>query len=265
MNLQTRRLTLALLLATATPLAQAEVPIFESSDFSIGFEGLLQADANWYDSDVADLDGDPGDGSDHDQGMRRSELVFKGKAPGAIDWVVGYDATGETRSIVIVDRDGNEVHRIVAPQGVYYGGPRWAPNDNRIAFHVSEQDRPHYAVYDIASAAFVAEAAVPKANPNIGGGCGGANMWRLEWRPDGGALAYSYGFGETGANGVWTWDLASGEQRVVPASFAGPATWGPGSTFIFEASGYLFLAGPAGGAPQLLTEGGSPVWWPGTE
>jgi phosphate-selective porin OprO and OprP len=95
MNLQPRRLTLALLLAAAAPLAQAEIPLFESDGFSAGFEGLLQADANWYDSDAADLDGDSADGSDHDQGMRRSELVFKGKAPGAIDWVVGYDATGE--------------------------------------------------------------------------------------------------------------------------------------------------------------------------
>jgi phosphate-selective porin OprO and OprP len=95
MNLHPYRLTVAVLLATTAPLSDAAVPVFESDDFSIEFEGLLQADANWYDSDVADLDGDSSDGSDYDLGMRRSELAFKGKAPGAIDWVVGYDATGE--------------------------------------------------------------------------------------------------------------------------------------------------------------------------
>lgn len=95
MNLQPRRLVLAVLLATSAPLAHAAFPVHESDDFSIGFEGLVQADSYWYGSDVADLDGDPSDDGDRDQGMRRSELVFKGKAPGAIGWVVGYDATGE--------------------------------------------------------------------------------------------------------------------------------------------------------------------------
>ncbi|GAB3727420.1 OprO/OprP family phosphate-selective porin [Luteimonas pelagia] len=94
MNLTPRRLTLALLAAALAPIAHAEVAIHESDDFSIGFEGMVQTDAYWYDSDLADLDGDAGDGDDADFGLRRSELVLSGGIHG-FDWVAGYDMTGE--------------------------------------------------------------------------------------------------------------------------------------------------------------------------
>lgn len=90
-----RTLPLALLAALAAPAAHAEFEIGEFGGTQVSFEGLLQADYDRYDSDVADLDGDPGDGRDSDQEMRRAELVLKGKGPGGFDWVVGYDAKAD--------------------------------------------------------------------------------------------------------------------------------------------------------------------------
>lgn len=79
----------------------------------------------------------------------------------------------------------------------------WAPESNRIGFHVSEQDTPHYAVYDLAAGAIVALANVPQRNPNIGGRCGGGDMWRSAWSRDGRSMLYSYTDGLAGTNGVW--------------------------------------------------------------
>src|SRR5690606_33814147 len=60
-----------------------------------GFEGLVQADGYWYDNDASSLDGDPSDGLDQDFGLRRAEIVLKGKGPGDFDGVLGYDAAGD--------------------------------------------------------------------------------------------------------------------------------------------------------------------------
>ncbi|MGV8940290.1 MAG: OprO/OprP family phosphate-selective porin [Lysobacter sp.] len=89
------RLTVALLLAGATPLAHAEIAIDVIGGSEIGFEGLLQADYNHFGSDLANLNGDALDGRNADQELRRAELVLKGKGPGNIDWVVGYDAKAD--------------------------------------------------------------------------------------------------------------------------------------------------------------------------
>lgn len=88
------------LLAVAV-LAGLSAPAFAETEFDviggseISFEGLLQADYNGFDNDVANLNGSAFDGSDSDAQMRRSELVFKGKGPGMWGWVVGYDATAK--------------------------------------------------------------------------------------------------------------------------------------------------------------------------
>ena len=84
-----RRLAIALLAALAAPAVQAEIPLGKLGGGRVGFEGLLQADATWFDSDVADL------GGRSETGLRRAELVLKGKGPGALDWVAGYDAKSE--------------------------------------------------------------------------------------------------------------------------------------------------------------------------
>jgi phosphate-selective porin OprO/OprP len=92
MNLSRSTLTLALLAALVAPAAHAEIAIDSIADSEVSFEGLVQADGYWYDSDFMNLDADTADGSDADSAMRRAELVLKGKGPGNIEWVLGYDA-----------------------------------------------------------------------------------------------------------------------------------------------------------------------------
>jgi Tol biopolymer transport system component len=176
------------------------------------------------------------------------------------------DGNGASR-FLIWDIDGTELARIEhpAPTEGYYAQPRWAPNDNRIAFHASMGDRPTYEVYDVDRHAFVASAPVPKASDKIGGGCGGADMWRMDWSLRGDAILYSFSFGDTGANGVWAWDLASGEQRLVPAASSGPASPGTPTQFAFTVYGetsYIFIGDTRGGFPRILAEGASPAWSP---
>ena len=87
-------LALAVLAALSTPaLAETEFDVIGGSEIS--FEGLLQADYNRFNNDFANLNGSANDGLDSDSGMRRAELVFKGKGPGMWNWVVGYDATAK--------------------------------------------------------------------------------------------------------------------------------------------------------------------------
>jgi phosphate-selective porin OprO/OprP len=95
MKLSPSLLSVALLAALATPAAHAEIVIDNIADSEISFEGLLQTDGYWYNNDFANLDADAADGSKTDFGLRRAELVFKGKGPGNFEWSVGYDASGE--------------------------------------------------------------------------------------------------------------------------------------------------------------------------
>ncbi|MGY3264562.1 OprO/OprP family phosphate-selective porin [Lysobacter sp. HA35] len=91
MKLSRNTLALALLAALAAPAAHAEVAIDVIHDSEVSFEGLVQADANWYSDDIAILNANNNDGGD-DFDMRRAELVLKGKGPGNYEWVLGYDA-----------------------------------------------------------------------------------------------------------------------------------------------------------------------------
>ena len=93
MKLSCSTLTLALLAALAAPAAHAEIAIDSIADSEVSFEGLIQADGNWFSNDVVDLNGNTGnDGKDSEFEMRRAELVLKGKGPGNYEWVMGYDA-----------------------------------------------------------------------------------------------------------------------------------------------------------------------------
>lgn len=74
----------------APPFAHAAVAIDVSGGSEITFEGLVQADGNRFHNDVVDLNG-----KDSAFELRRAELVLKGKGPGHIDWVVGYDAKAD--------------------------------------------------------------------------------------------------------------------------------------------------------------------------
>ena len=86
------RLLAAAIIATLAGQAHADVALDVIGDYEVSFEGLVQADGNWYNNDVVDLNGTSGnDGKDSEFEMRRSELVLKGKGT-MFDWVIGYDA-----------------------------------------------------------------------------------------------------------------------------------------------------------------------------
>lgn len=99
-----RTLLAAGLLLAATPIAHAQVAVGEFAGSEVSFEGLLQTDAYWYDADQRALDGDAGDGDDADFGLRRAELVLKGKGPGNFDWTAGYDASGDGKFLDVYGR-----------------------------------------------------------------------------------------------------------------------------------------------------------------
>lgn len=94
MNLSRKLLTVALLGALSTP-AFAEITFDVIGGSEVSLEGLMQADANWFDNDVADLNGNGINGDDSEFEMRRAEIVVKGKGPGMFNWVVGYDAKAD--------------------------------------------------------------------------------------------------------------------------------------------------------------------------
>ena len=119
MTLNRSALLLAIAAALAAPAAHAEIAIDVIGGSEISFEGLLQTDAYWYDSDLANLDGDAGDGGDADFGLRRAELVFKGKGPGNFDWVLGYDASGDGKFLdanVVYKIGGDKTHTLTVGQ-----------------------------------------------------------------------------------------------------------------------------------------------------
>jgi phosphate-selective porin OprO/OprP len=95
MKLSRSTLSLALLAALVAPAAHAEITIDVIGGSEVSFEGLVQADFYKFDSDTIDYGADSStdlDGKDYLQELRRAELVLKGKGPGNIEWVLGYDA-----------------------------------------------------------------------------------------------------------------------------------------------------------------------------
>ncbi|HSX64027.1 MAG TPA: porin [Pseudoxanthomonas sp.] len=93
--MKTSLITSMAILALQSAPASAQIAIDTIGGSDLTLEGLIQADANWYDSDVADLDGDPDDGSDADYQLRTAQIYLKGKGPGQFDWVLGYDAKAD--------------------------------------------------------------------------------------------------------------------------------------------------------------------------
>jgi phosphate-selective porin OprO/OprP len=89
------KLLAAAVLAGLSSSAAAEITIDVIGGSEVSFEGLVQADINWFDSDVTVLTGDTLDGKDSDNELRRAELVLKGKGPGNWTWVAGYDAKAD--------------------------------------------------------------------------------------------------------------------------------------------------------------------------
>src|SRR3546814_2894212 len=75
--------------------AHAEIAIDSIAGSDVSLEGLIQADGNWFDNDLADLNGIGANGKDSEFELRRAEIVLKGKGPGNMDWVIGYDAKAD--------------------------------------------------------------------------------------------------------------------------------------------------------------------------
>ncbi len=169
---------------------------------------------------------------------------------------------------MVWDLAGNELARIEPPADTYYASPAWSPVDDRIRFHAgsSSQGQPQYVVYDLARHDIVAGVRVPKASDKIGGRCGSWNMWSATWSRDGSRILYSFDMGDTGANGIWTWDLATNSQALIPAISTSHASAGPDGYATFSSAGwdesFIFVASPGGGFPVLVTDGTGPVWSP---
>ena len=95
MKLSRSTLSVALLAALVAPAAHAEIALDVIGGSEISFEGLVQADYNDFNNDFANLNGDAVDGTSADNELRRAELVLKGKGPGNVEWVIGYDAKAD--------------------------------------------------------------------------------------------------------------------------------------------------------------------------
>jgi len=125
MKLSRQTLAVALLAALAAPAAHAEIVIDQIAGSEVSFEGLVQADANWFSNDVQDLNaGTPtsngGNGKNAESGLRRAELVMKGKGPGNFDWVVGYDASTDRGTASGKWLDVNLKYRIGGNSNTYF-------------------------------------------------------------------------------------------------------------------------------------------------
>ncbi len=94
-----RFLSIALLASLAVPV-RAEVALDVIADSEIAFEGLFQADGNWFNNDFSDLGAIGANGKDSEFGVRRAEIILKGKGPKNFEWVLGYDASTQ-KSVVV--------------------------------------------------------------------------------------------------------------------------------------------------------------------
>ena len=88
-------------LAAMSAVAHADIALDVIGGSEVSLEGLIQAEGDWFNNDVLDLNGPssppatPGpannDGKDTEFEMRRAEIILKGKGT-TFDWVMGYDA-----------------------------------------------------------------------------------------------------------------------------------------------------------------------------
>lgn len=164
------------------------------------------------------------------------------------------------------DPAGNVVREIVPPEGTYFGGPRWSPVDNRIATRVSDGAGSGYGVYDVDQQRMIITAPAPAMSTTIGGRCGSADPWPATWSRNGRRVYHDFDMGDTDANGVWVWEVESGERTLIRAASASRPSPADGSVVFFsvwaQAGQYIFAGDAAGGFPVLLTDGREPAWAP---
>ena len=86
------RCLVAAVLAALSCNANADIMIDVINGSEVTLQGLFQADANFFDNDIVDLNGgDTNDGKDQEFELRRSEVILIGKGV-KFDWQLGYDA-----------------------------------------------------------------------------------------------------------------------------------------------------------------------------
>jgi len=161
--------------------------------------------------------------------------------------------------------DGSDT-RIVLPidaSVASYANPNWSPDGKTIAVasHSEASGCRGIALVD-AEAGGVTRCLPFPAPGGMGGGCGGGDDGATEWNPDSRYLIYHTEFG-AGANGIFVNDLATGDNRLIPAA----PVWfvslsGDGRHLVFGAEGYIWSVGVDGADRTLLGEGISPAWQP---
>jgi hypothetical protein len=182
-----------------------------------------------------------------------------------------YDVDAYSVEIVIYTADGAVHDRIdFSSASLAYASAVWSPTSNRIAMHLTRQTgdvtsgyayQSRYEFYDVGARTFFGAAEPPAFSERVGGKCGGGDMWNTEWNMDGARVLYSFADGDAGANGIWAWDIASGEQRVLYGAYPSAPAAGPGSLLMFAASGTIVYGTSDGGFPRIITDGSSPVWY----
>ncbi len=114
MYLLRRIVAFALLTVLALPGSRAEIPLGVVAGSQISLEGLFQADGNWFNNDFSDLNAVGTSSGDHEYGVRRTEIVLKGKGPNKFDWVLGYDPSTQRNVVITITPSGtatSAVHR----------------------------------------------------------------------------------------------------------------------------------------------------------
>jgi hypothetical protein len=156
---------------------------------------------------------------------------------------------------------GAVVSDIVLPDDAWFASLRWSPVANQLAGYTSDGTRGIYAVYDLAAGRIVASVPVPPYSPKIGGKCGAPDMMRMAWSRDGRRVLYRFDMGESGDNGIWSWDPATGETSLLRAGYPGYPAAGPDAWFAFAADNLIFVARSVDVFPQIVGEGADPAWW----
>ncbi len=74
-RLTPRCLGAAIAMSLAAPAAHAEIALDVIAGSEVSLEGLIQADGNWFDNDVQDLNGNGNNGKDSEFELRRAEIT----------------------------------------------------------------------------------------------------------------------------------------------------------------------------------------------
>jgi Tol biopolymer transport system component len=182
----------------------------------------------------------------------------------ALSSVIDPETNAGNGAILVWDAaTGTEVHRITVGEGEgWFDTPVWSSVDNRISFHVSQEGKANYAVYDLSAGAIVARTDYPDFWTSGGFMCGVGLTWPTSWSRDGSLVYFAVSYAGTAENGAWAWNPVTGEKRLVPASGASLPSPGPDGRIAFATDGFILIGDSDGGWPTLITSGSNPAWSP---